>query len=356
MPVNQLYMSWYHKIRQLLPHERITRIRNLCWLLVGIFRSKSVHLSAVANHVPGTITKESMVRHLDRFLDNPAVRVREWYRPIAQGLLAERAGTQIRLIVDGSKVGNGHQWLVISLAYRRRAIPLVWTWIPSPRGHSSSRRQLALLRTVKTLLPANSQVLVVGDSEFGAVEVLTQLDEWQWQYALRQKCGHGLHLSTTAEWTTVADVFPAPGSSRWLPQVQLTHQHAYGVNVAIHWQRGEDAPWVLATNLPTLRDTLRAYARRMWIEEMFGDLKTNGFDLERTRIRHVAKLHRLTFVVVLLYLELVTFGAKVIKRGLRRLVDRRDRRDLSLFRIGLYMRERHLTNATPFTLSFFPYP
>jgi len=87
---------------------------------------------------------------------------------------------------------------------------------------------------------------------------------------------------------------------------------------------------------------------------MFGDLKDNGFDLESTHLRSVLKLHRLTFIVVLLFLELLTSGSKIIKNGLRRLVDRADRRDLSLFRIGLYMRERHLANQKNFQLDLFP--
>lgn len=39
---------------------------------------------------------------------------------------------------------------------------------------------------------------------------------------------------------------------------------------------------------------LQAYPRRMWIEEMYGDLKSHGFDLERTMLRHFQRLSRLT--------------------------------------------------------------
>ena len=35
----------------------------------------------------------------------------------------------IRLIVDGSKVGFGHQLLLIAITYRSRSIPLAWTWV-----------------------------------------------------------------------------------------------------------------------------------------------------------------------------------------------------------------------------------
>jgi hypothetical protein len=52
---------------------------------------------------------------------------------------------------------------------------------------------------------------------------------------------------------------------------------------------------------------------------------------------------------------LVAFGSYVIKRGQRRLVDRADRRDLSIFRIGLSMVERLLANAQPLSIRLIPY-
>ena len=47
-------------------------------------------------------------------------------------------------------------------------------------------------------------------------------------------------------------------------------------------------------------------------------------------------------------------GSRAIKDGLRHLVDRPDRRDLSLFRIGLYLRDRYLVNDVPFVIRFQP--
>jgi len=48
MSTNRLYHTWIERIRQLLPDERITRLRNFAWLIVGIYQSKSVHLSDIA--------------------------------------------------------------------------------------------------------------------------------------------------------------------------------------------------------------------------------------------------------------------------------------------------------------------
>ena len=188
-------------------------------------------------------------------------------------------------------------------------------------------------------------MLVVGDTEFGEIEILKQLDAWGWKYVLRQKGRYLIRETENSPWVVLGSLSLKAGQSLWLGPKQLTRVHAYAVNLFAHWKSGEKEPWLLATNLPSLREALKAYERRMWIEEMFGDLKQNGFDLESTHLRSVSKLHRLTFAVVLLFLELVTSGSEDHKNGLRRLVDRSDRRDLSIFRIGLYMRERHLANS-----------
>jgi hypothetical protein len=63
-------------------------------------------------------------------LANPAIRVREWYEPIARQWLEaqfQHLG-EIRLIVDGTKIGFSHQLLIVCLAYRKRAIPIAWMW------------------------------------------------------------------------------------------------------------------------------------------------------------------------------------------------------------------------------------
>ena len=81
-------------------------------------------------------------------------------------------------------------------------------------------------------------------------------------------------------WITLGSLLTKAGQSPWLGQRQLTQLHAYPTNVLAHWKIGEKEPWLLATNLPSLQAALKAYDRRMWIEEMFGNLKDNGFDLE----------------------------------------------------------------------------
>jgi hypothetical protein len=349
MPINTLYHTWIMRIRQLQPMERITRIRNLAWLIVGIHQSRSVYLSRIAGKIPGKAKLLSFIQRLSRLLANPAIDVRAWYEPIARSWLASQAGhlQQVRLIVDGTKVGFAHQLLIVSLAYRKRAIPLAWTWVKHIKGHATAEVPLALLTYVRSLLPKGIAVLLVGDCEFGAVDVLQQLDKWHWDYVLRQKGRTHICLPGQTEWRDFGSCVEKPGRSVWLGQGCLTQSKIYPVNLLVHWKVGEDEPWCLATNLPDRHTTLQAYARRMWIEEMFGDLKSHGFDLECTMLRHADKLSRLTLAVALLYVWSISIGTRTIRNSQREQVDRKDRRDLSIFQIGLRFIERLLINSIP---------
>jgi hypothetical protein len=353
MPINQLYRSLRDLLVQLRPKERQTRIRNFSWLLVGLFLSRSVHLSKIANKIPTTnATLPSAVRRLSRLLDNTAIQVREWYEPLARRLLECQVQTlrgEVRLIVDGTKVGFKHRLLMVGLAYRKRAIPIAWSWVRSEKGHSSSYKQRALLDYVRRLMPNEAtQVSVVGDREFGAIKVIEQLEEWGWYYVLRQKRTHLVCSKQQSQqwWRPLGELIERRGERVWLEGVLLSRLHAHQTNLLLYWEGGEKEPWLLATNLLECRKALSCYRRRMWIEEMFADFKGHGFDLESTQLRHFARLSRLTLAVAMLYVWLVEHGAQVIKRGQRRMVDRSDRRDYSVFRIGCNMLDRCLAQVT----------
>ena len=59
----------------------------------------------------------------------------------------------------------------------------------------------------------------------------------------------------------------------------------------------------------------------MWIETLFRDCESGGFDLGRTGLWHGARLARLLIGIALAYIWLVSLGRWVVKRGYRLPVD-----------------------------------
>jgi hypothetical protein len=352
---SQLYSLWRSRLSELAPDDCQTRLVNMLLLVVGLYKAESVHLSKVARKLPLRAKKLSLDKRLRRFLDNGAIRVRAWYKPVAAGLLrAASSGGQVHLVIDGTKVGRGHQLLMVAVAYRRRALPLAWTWIRAKTGHSTVHKQLALLGYVYSLVGLGINVSLVGDSEFGNVALLSQLDNWGWDYVLRLKGTRRFWPYQMRHLYRLDRQKLKSGNMLWLGRVNLTASNPYITNLVLYRAPGEPLPWYLATNLPSPHGALQLYRRRMWVEELFADLKGNGFDLEATRLGTFLRLSRLTLAVCLLYLWLVATGENVIASNQASEVDRNDRRDLSIFRTGWDFIERRLALDDPIPTTFIP--
>jgi hypothetical protein len=153
-PSQRLYRNVYRALVQLLPNERDSRLTNMVWLMMGILGARSVQTGRLATYIPLHIKKLSIVRRMERFLDNGAVRVRAWYEPVARWLIdAASVAGEVALVMDSTKVSAHHRLVLVGLAYRQRVIPLAWSWVRSSRGHSSTTLQIALLSYVRSLLP-----------------------------------------------------------------------------------------------------------------------------------------------------------------------------------------------------------
>jgi hypothetical protein len=204
----RLYRKMLTAMQGFLPGERITRLRNLALCAEisarasGLFLAESVHLGKVARKSPFAGKLVSLTNRLRRFLKNPRVEAARLYRPLARRLLSSFEGSwqEVRLIAEGflgldtTKVGFGHRVMTVSLAYRKRALPLCWTIHKGRKGHTLAEAQIRLLRRLKPLLPAQGPVSVMGDSEFGNVKLLRWLARQGFGYVLRTSGQSKIHL------------------------------------------------------------------------------------------------------------------------------------------------------------------
>jgi hypothetical protein len=353
--IPQLYSSLYSRLIQIIPDGCDSRVTKMALLMFGMVKGQAVQTGKIAAHLPIRAKKQSLVRRLERFLDNRAVRVRAWYAGVAKDLLAAASvAGEVHLIIDSTKVSFNHQLLLVALAYRRCALPIAWTWVAHKRGHSTMHKQLALLNYGRGLLPIGVKVSLVGDGEFGHSRIIEHLRDWQWDYALRESGQTLVGLYEGQTWRRLDERLPQAGTFHWFGFVHLTASHAQATHLMAFWKRGERTPWLLATNLTHPPAILRLYSRRLWIEELFAHLKGQGFDLESSHLRRFLHLSRLTLAVALLSVWLLAFGAELVVGGLRAQVDRSNRRDLSLFRIAWDFLQQLLAWGDPFDVSFRP--
>jgi len=353
-PITTLYSILHSQVLPFAQRLTDSQLANRVRLMEGLFEGRSVHLSRMASEITAEATKLSVVTQLTRFLGNAQVDVRQVYEPVARELLRQAAAMgRIVLIIDSTKVGFAAQLVLVSLAYRGRALPLIWTWLDYPKGHSLTATQVALLSTLRAWLPEQAQVALVGDSEYGRCWLQEELNFWGWQYALRQSSHNRVWRKQDTGFVSLDHIELRGRGVQWFPHTLLTEENALPTHLLGYWAEGQDRLWWLATNLTTPDAVLALYPARMGTEEMFGDLKGNGFDLETTHLRHIDKLNRLTLAVSLLYGRLVALGVGLTKLGRAREVDRPNRRDLSFFRRGFDFLKRTLKLNEPILPGFF---
>lgn len=351
----RLYHTVLRRVCQLLPNERITRMRNLALLMTGLYSSGAVQLPLVVRKWPMQSKLPSLVNRLSRFLSNERLSARTCYQPIARQLVSLFAGRRIYLLIDCTKVGFNHQLMVVAIAYRKRALPLAWSVHPGAKGTVAASEQIALLGQVESLLPAESDVWLMGDSGFQFVPLLRWLQSRGWHYVIRQS-GNNMVSWPGQQWARLTDLGLVEGESRIIGWAQLTRKNKYGwVWLILHWKQGEDEPWYLVSDSQGGRTHIKLYEKRMWIEEMFGDMKGHGFNLEATHLRNSDRIMRLLLGVCIVYVWFIALGSWLVKRGHRHLIDRKGRRDKSYFRLGWDWMERCCRLDQPFVFRTIPY-
>ena len=350
----QLYHKVLRQFCQWFPKERITRMRNLALLVMGLQLSRSVHLSLIVRKWPLGSKEPSLVNRLRRFVNNPLVAVRELYHPVAVQLVSAFSGQRIRLVIDCTKVGFNFRLMTVSIAYKRRTLPLAWSVHRGRKGHTTAGQQVALLKYVRQLLPSHSEVWVLGDTGFQSVPLLRWLRRQGWHFVIRQQ-GRIKVGPVDHSWLKLNQIPLQPGETRYIGWVQLTEKYCVGwFWLILHWEKGEDEPWYLVSDQVGQRRLIRLYKVRMWTEEMYGDMKGHGFDLEATHLDDPERISRLVLGVCIAFVWFITLGSWVVKRGLRHFVDHKSRRDKSYFRIGWDWIERCIRLDDPVPIRFKP--
>ena len=126
-----------------------------------------------------------------------------------------------------------------------------------------------------------------------------------------------------------------PGQAYFTPAVSIGKTKPYpNVYLAFAHDQQSDEDWTIVSDEPTTLQTFAQYRLRFSVEESFLDLKSNGFNLEASRLRDKFALSQLCGVIALTMLFLVLQGGQVVASGNRRQVDAHWNRGMSYLKLG----------------------
>lgn len=248
-------------------------------------------------------------------------------------MLGGFAGGPLVLILDETPNRNDLRCLRLTLAYRKRAVPLFCVCY-APGSPPTPMPDLigGLAEQAAACLPAGAGVTLLADHGLAADSRrlrrtrLARLDPAPGPDPGPDRRRPGIHRRR---------VGPKPGASWHGPAEVFKKSGCRAATVAAGWLRDQDGPWLWVSDCDDGPRLFRRYAQRTWTEELFKDEKSSGFHWERSRVRDPEHAARQMIIIALATYMALALGSRVIEAGLRRFLVTGVRRTLSLFQIGL---------------------
>jgi hypothetical protein len=256
------------------------QVTGLGLLSLGVVWSENSTLTKIAEKMGQFGTPDSLERRFQRWLSNPridlTVCLRWWVRWVIEAFDHDR----IILLVDETKLSNHLSVMMIGIAYQQRCIPLVWRCYYQHDGQVKMITEM--LHLMAEVVEFDHPPLVQADRGIGTSPKLCQaVADLGWHYLFRVQ-NHTKVLTRANHDVALQRLVHKPGQEWFGYGVVFKKRGRLRAYVHVLWARGQAEPWCLVTNDPLRGGTL--YARRVWQEESFRDLKSGGWQWHRSRI------------------------------------------------------------------------
>jgi hypothetical protein len=303
-------------------------------MLVGFIQCGTIGLTAWAPYGHSrAVVAQSTVRRFARWLEHERIDGQALYGPLLQQALADWGPRVLYLALDTSMLWKTYCLVRISLVYRGRAVPIVWTVLAHPSSRVAYAVSKGLLDQGAALLSVPCHVVLTADRGFADTHLMQHLTRLGWHWRIRMKGSFWIYRRGKRP-CKVNRMPLLPGQARCWPHVSITTQEYGPVHLALGPPRDSKEYWLVVSDAPTALTTFVEYGRRFDIKENFLDDTSNGFQLESSLIRSAKAWERLCCVLVFTMLYLVAQGTAVVHQGKRRWVDSHGFRGQSYLKIG----------------------
>lgn len=279
--------------------------------------------------------RASNYRRLQRFIDQV-----QWLPLEIMKLIVKWTGMQppFVLLIDRTTWLFGNQpinILCVSILGDGYSVPLCWSLLDK-KGNSTQAERIELVQKVLDAFGAEQVKAIVADREFtgehwfkwlynNKIEPFIRVAKNRkvkryGRYHSIQSCIHGHKRKGTT----------CNGKRYWLCGIQV-YIHGF----SIRNDKGKLEHLIVVSQSKDSA-AIDMYAKRWYIENMFKDLKSNGFHLEKTHIKDLDRLHTLFGLIVLTHAWAIRVGTYVKKTEphlFKKTKNKRPRK--SIFKAGL---------------------
>lgn len=314
----------------------IRRLVTLAWAVVGLCLSKTVNFSQWGEGVISQAQKAaSHKRRFQRWFHNKHILPCRFYAPLVSAALAGWQLTErVYVALDTSVLPGSYVLIRAALVYRGRAIPLAWDVIKHGSATVGYKTYESILQQTIATLPPGCRITWLADRGFLHRQFVKFVKQRpRDHYRIRAKASTLIRFADRHV-ANMAQLCPPVGQAHFYHHVHILDESIGTAHVALANPPDNEEPWYIISDEYTDLTTFDEYGLRFDIEESFLDDKSNGFQVESSRLDDAPAISRLFLVLAVATLYFTSVGTSVVKQNLRPWVDTHWDRGMSYLKIG----------------------
>jgi Transposase DDE domain len=333
--------QWTQQVKEIFPDLHSYQQHSLAFSVQGIIQSGNAVMQRVAESMWEYLSSETnMVSHerrLQRFVSNERIDVEACWNAFLQHVLPFWHNKSVTLILDLTPYTQEATIVYVGIVVQSRVLPLAWCVMPQQEHWETAQWDIIgrLFAQVAAYLTSATCTLL-ADRGLSCLHLIKHCKKVGWHYVLRIKQQEWMRRKFRQfyrPWQQGQQCVKKEGE-QWYGEVLLWQEHQFATCLSVCWEPGYEEPWLVISDRKASPKRVREYRKRMSVEATFQDHKSRGCFIECSRFTDRAHLNRWLFVVYLAIWWTAHLGSSCINHGHRALLDRRDRRDKGLLRIG----------------------
>ena len=232
------------------------------------------------------------------------------FAPLLRWATAGFTDRRLALAIDPTNLRSRFTILTVRVVFCGCAVPVAWQVRRGDQKGSWNAHWKHLLGLLHEALGEGWQVLVLSDRGLESKELFEALTDLGWHPLMRVKQGGHFRPDGWAKGWPMSR-FAAQVGKRWRGRgVAWPGSSRLECTLLACWEAGHEGAWLIVTDLEPSSVAAVWYAWRSWIEQGFRDLKSDGWELSKTRMTDPERVGRWWTAAALATLWVVEAGAE----------------------------------------------
>ena len=316
----QALYQWQQRVATFFPDLPSSRLSWLAWVSFGIVLAQSALLNRVVLRLAVALGLAfNTVRQRLRNLYRPRQDANEQdcsfdytvcFAPLLRWATAGFSDCRVALAIDPTNLGDRFTILTVSVVFRACAVPVAWHVQLADAKGSWNEHWKRLLGLLRQALGDDWEVLVLSDRGLESKELFEAITALGWHPFMRVKQGGHFRPQGWMKSQAMKQFAPSV-ASRWRGRgVAWPSSSRLNCTLLACWEEGHEQPWLIVTDLMPGAAATLWYGWRNWIEQGFRDLKSDGWDLSKTRMTEPPRVARWWTAAALATLWVLEAGAE----------------------------------------------